>query len=297
MTTCDSPQASASLLQRELPSLVVDFLLFTNDKVKLPGKNIEDYITIKDPELREKYHGREKIPIQVFHDACLDGKIQVNGDRLNILETRHDWAKMVFTPELFKYVLTQMLPEVIMHSKSQDEEQVRDHYDRGDDFYEWFLGPRMIYTSGIVLDLTIEDSLNLKPEDRLLDVGYGWGTLCTFAHKNYGCDVTGITLGKNQTRFGNNRIASNGGDPARAHDYRDIPGRSGACTKIVAASLRVTKSNKGPFVQFRDSQGSASVFQLTLHKNLNAYPRILGVPTHTSIHVHPDREILYVSSL
>ena len=37
---------------------------------------------------------------------------------------------MVFTPELFKYVLTQMLPEVIMHSKSQDEEQVRDHYDR-----------------------------------------------------------------------------------------------------------------------------------------------------------------------
>ena len=46
------------------------------------------------------------------------------------MEARHDWAKMVFTPELFKYVLTQMLPEVIMHSKSQDEEQVRDHYDR-----------------------------------------------------------------------------------------------------------------------------------------------------------------------
>jgi len=37
---------------------------------------------------------------------------------------------MVFTPELFKYVLTQMLPEVIVHSESQDEEQVRGHYDR-----------------------------------------------------------------------------------------------------------------------------------------------------------------------
>lgn len=46
------------------------------------------------------------------------------------MESRHDWAKMTFTPELFKYVLTQMLPEVIMHSKGQDEEQVRDHYDR-----------------------------------------------------------------------------------------------------------------------------------------------------------------------
>lgn len=51
-------------------------------------------------------------------------------DVLEILEARHDWSAMVFTPELFKYVLMEMLPEVIVHSKSQDEEQVRDHYDR-----------------------------------------------------------------------------------------------------------------------------------------------------------------------
>lgn len=38
--------------------------------------------------------------------------------------------------------------------------------------------------------------------------------------------------------------------------------------------------------------GGCSVFQLTLHKNLNAYPRILGVPNHMSIHVKPNREIL-----
>jgi hypothetical protein len=37
---------------------------------------------------------------------------------------------MVFTPELFKYFLTQMIPEIIVHSESQDEEQVRGHYDR-----------------------------------------------------------------------------------------------------------------------------------------------------------------------
>ena len=95
--------------------------------------------------------------MQVFHDAFFDDKVEFNGashlpgsrtrrlclfppsshhppspatgDVLDILEARHDWAKMVFTPELFKYVLTQMLPEVILHSKSQDEEQVRDHYD------------------------------------------------------------------------------------------------------------------------------------------------------------------------
>jgi hypothetical protein len=46
------------------------------------------------------------------------------------MEQRHDWAKMTFTLELFKYVFTELIPEVIVHSKSQDEEQVRDHYDR-----------------------------------------------------------------------------------------------------------------------------------------------------------------------
>lgn len=51
--------------------------------------------------------------------------------------------------------------------------------------------------------------LNLQPDDHLLDIGCGWGTLAAFAHKNYGCKVTGVTLGKNQTAFGNQRILDN----------------------------------------------------------------------------------------
>jgi len=50
-----------------------------NAKVLMPGKDLEEYITIKDPELREKYHGKEKIPMQVFHDAYFEGKIDFNG--------------------------------------------------------------------------------------------------------------------------------------------------------------------------------------------------------------------------
>lgn len=50
-----------------------------NEKVALPGKDIEEYINIKDPELRARYHGKEKIPMQTFHDAYFDGKIDFNG--------------------------------------------------------------------------------------------------------------------------------------------------------------------------------------------------------------------------
>lgn len=52
------------------------------------------------------------------------------GDVLDIMELRHDWAKFNMTPELFKDVLTRFIPDVIFHSQRQDEEQVREHYDR-----------------------------------------------------------------------------------------------------------------------------------------------------------------------
>lgn len=50
-----------------------------NTKVVLPGKDIEEYITITDPELKRLYKGKEKIPMQVFHDAYFEGKIEFNG--------------------------------------------------------------------------------------------------------------------------------------------------------------------------------------------------------------------------
>lgn len=69
------------------------------------------------------------------------------------MEQRHDWAKMTFTWELFKYVFMVFIPEVVIHSQHQDEDQVRTTYDRaflfyfilliltslagGNDFYGW----------------------------------------------------------------------------------------------------------------------------------------------------------------
>lgn len=114
----------------------------------------------------------------------------------------------------------------------------------------------MIYTSGVISDITREETLeelqdnklaivceklDLQPSDRLLDIGCGWGTLAAFAAKNYDCDVTGITLGKNQTKFGNERIKNNGvtADKARilCMDYRDIPGGPGHYSKIVSLEM------------------------------------------------------------
>jgi cyclopropane fatty-acyl-phospholipid synthase-like methyltransferase len=146
--------------------------------------------------------------------------------------------------------------DIDLADNPQDEEQVRDHYDRGDDFYGWFLGPRMIYTSGIISDITKEETLeelqdnklkvvcskiDLKPGERMLDLGCGWGTLARFASKNFGAQVTGITLGRNQTAWGNNGLRRDGIPESQSKilcmDYRDTPIPTGKYNKITCLEM------------------------------------------------------------
>jgi len=226
----------------------------TRDNIKMPGRPQSDYLLIKDPELREKYTNK-KIPMQIAYDAYFDQKLDIKGDVLDALEHRHDWATFQFTPEIWKFLFMNFFPEVIMHTRQQDEDQIRSNYDRGTDFYSWFLGPRMIYTSGVVTDASKEETLeelqdnklalvchklDLQPSDRLLDIGCGWGTLVAYAAKNFGCDVTGLTLAQTGAKFGNERIAESGVKESQARilclDYRDMP-KEKKFTKIVSLEM------------------------------------------------------------
>ncbi|KAJ2298213.1 hypothetical protein IWW55_004544, partial [Coemansia sp. RSA 2706] len=189
----------------------------------LPNQPIEAYMTILDKELKAKYHGSRKIPMEEFFERYFDGDIDLTGDALEMFEKRYDWAIFPITLNVARFFLLQWIPELLWHSKKQDETQVRDHYDRGDDFYAAFLGDRMVYTSGLIGDATRRETLEelqdnklrdvcervqMRAGDRHLDLGCGWGTLAAFAAKNYGTHSVGVTLGRNQTAFGNARAAA-----------------------------------------------------------------------------------------
>ncbi|KAH7131904.1 cyclopropane-fatty-acyl-phospholipid synthase, partial [Dendryphion nanum] len=233
-----------------------DYAPRKNEKAKFRGRPVEHYLTFKSQEDRDAYHGKSTIPMQTFYEKYFDGEVDVKGDMLEALEYRHDWCNFRFTIGNIKYFLFNFIPELIMHTRSQDEEQVRDHYDRGDDFYAWFLGRPMIYTSGIISDPNKEETLeelqdnkmsivcekiSLQKGERMLDIGCGWGTLARFASVNYGAQVTGITLGRNQTAWGNNGLRKAGIEEGQSKilcmDYRDIPVPEGKYNKITCLEM------------------------------------------------------------
>ncbi|KAF5579054.1 cyclopropane-fatty-acyl-phospholipid synthase [Fusarium pseudocircinatum] len=246
----------------DLPLLAAWWLVISsisprkNEKVRLPNRGVEHYLEFKKEADRLKYRGSNKIPMETFHEMYFDGDVDFKGDCLEVMEYRHDWASFRFTIGLIKFFLFGMIPEVIMHTRSQDEEQVRDHYDRGDDFYGWFLGPRMIYTSGIISDINREETLEelqdnkltvvcekigLNKGDSMLDIGCGWGTLARFASEQYGAHVTGVTLGRNQTAWGNSSMRKAGIPEEQSKilcmDYRDIPVPEGGYKKITSLEM------------------------------------------------------------
>jgi sphingolipid C9-methyltransferase len=119
----------------------------------LAGKPIEHYLKFNSNRF-DQYMGMKKIPMETFFESYFDGDIDIKGDMLAILEARYDWAAFTFTLNQFKFFLSQWVPETLWHSRKQDQDQVRDHYDRGDDFYNWFCNIN-INTSGTYDDLYI----------------------------------------------------------------------------------------------------------------------------------------------
>jgi cyclopropane-fatty-acyl-phospholipid synthase len=127
----------------------------------------------------------------------------------------------------------------LRHTPAADARQVQFHYDVSDDFYALWLDPRRVYScaywpAGVhdlaaaqeaKLDLVCR-KLMLRPGERFLDVGAGWGALLLWAAEHYGVQATGITLSKHQCAHVN-RLIDERGLAGRVRilllDYRALP--------------------------------------------------------------------------
>jgi len=136
------------------------------------------------------------------------------------------------------------------NTREGSQKNIAAHYDLGNDLFERFLDPTMMYSAAQFLgpNDTLEQAqlnklericqkLALKPEDHLLEIGTGWGSMAIYAAQHYGCKVTTTTLSKEQFAYTEQRIAALGLQnqvTLLLKDYRDL---SGQFDKLVSIEM------------------------------------------------------------
>jgi cyclopropane-fatty-acyl-phospholipid synthase len=115
------------------------------------------------------------------------------------------------------------------------------HYDLGNDFYALWLDPSMTYSSAVFerpgesLEAAQDNKYRrmaelaaIGPDDRVLEIGCGWGGFCSWAARESGCRVTAVTISRAQYDYAARRLQAEGLSERvdlRLQDYRDIEGR------------------------------------------------------------------------
>lgn len=141
----------------------------------------------------------------------------------------------------------------LQHSRRRDRTAISYHYDKPPEFFLPWLGPTMVYSCAYFRDpkQSVDEAqtnklelvcrkLELKPQDSLLDIGCGWGSLILHAAMQYGTHAHGITLSREQARFADNRIAQS---KVKEHcsvslkDYRELPFEPKRYEKIASVGM------------------------------------------------------------
>jgi len=137
----------------------------------------------------------------------------------------------------------------LLHSTERDRQAISHHYNRSNDFFALWLDSRMVYTCAYFAtpDDDLESAqerkldyicrkLRLRPGDRLLDIGCGWGGLVIYAAQHYGVHAEGISISSEQVELARERIRQAGLEAScqvNLRDYREL-GKREQYDKVVS---------------------------------------------------------------
>ena len=232
---------------------LISFLnkLFKEDGFILIDANLKKYI-IGNPKnkvpitlklLDKKLHHKLLIyPDLYFGEAYTDGTLEIeNGSLTDFLEMA---MKNIGRNEIniFGKILKKIrgtyryLTNFNIAKKSKDN--IAHHYDILDDLYDLFLDPKRQYSCAYFKseNESLETAqnnkiehlikkLNLKPNQKVLDIGSGWGSLAIDIAKKTKCEITGITLSENQYKYSLNKVKENNLENQvqfKLADYRNL---------------------------------------------------------------------------
>ena len=147
------------------------------------------------------------------------------------------------------------------HTVRRDAQAISHHYNVGNEFYEIVLGPSMTYSCARFADpsATLEEAqaakhelicrklgLHERADQRLLDVGCGWGSMVIHAAKEHGARAVGVTISEEQFHRARQRVEDAGlaeRVEIRLQDYRDLGGERFDAISSIGMSEHVGLAN------------------------------------------------------
>jgi cyclopropane-fatty-acyl-phospholipid synthase len=201
-----------------------------------------------------------------FGEGYMHGDIEVEGDLKQVVSIGLMSRKLQERTKksLFNTLTLNLLQR---NSKRAAKKNIAHHYDLGNEFYRLWLDLKMIYSCAYFKSEkdSLEQAqmqkinlccrkLQLQPNERLLDIGCGWGSLLIHAAKNFGIRGVGITLSREQLEYGRQQIVKEGvKDSVRLEylDYRDLSTMHQSFDKIVSVGMfeHVGKANMRHFLE------------------------------------------------
>ncbi|MDD4588118.1 MAG: cyclopropane-fatty-acyl-phospholipid synthase [Heliobacteriaceae bacterium] len=206
-------------------------------------------------------------PMLALGEAYMDGHLDLVGNHRDIIRALHlnkEFLGHKRNNGVAGMLLKGLSKAATLHKQEQD---IRYHYDLGNNFYALWLDPTLSYSCAYFQ--SAKDSLHqaqlqkidhvlkklqLKPGETLLDIGSGWGWLLVKAAQQYGVKATGITLSKEQVAESRRRIAEYGlaGQiNVELLDYRVLAEQGHTFDKIVSIGMfeHVGQDNYPTFMQ------------------------------------------------
>jgi len=131
----------------------------------------------------------------------------------------NDQAEETFKITIFRYLYNKYLHFKNKNTKIQAKKNISHHYDLGNQFYKYWLDKSMTYSSAIFngkndnLELAqnnkyqkLADLSSIKKGDNILEIGCGWGGFSEFLAENYDCQITALTISREQFKFTTERM-------------------------------------------------------------------------------------------
>src|ERR1700755_2889536 len=295
-----SPENAKTALA-ELPRMVQLALGFAS---RLKRGTLD--VTLLDGRVM-RFGGAEAGPAaqMVLHSYGFASKLINNGD-IGIAEAylRGEWHPPHLTQFLYLFCVNHELIQSMLgnkplvrfvqavrhwfnrNTKRQARRNIYAHYDIGNAFYSAWLDPSMTYSSALfdehTPDLTsaqnnkyrrLAEAIDLRPGQKLLEIGCGWGGFAEFAAR-HGARVVGLTISKEQRDFAQRRIHEAGlaeNVEIRLQDYRDERGRYDRIASIEMIEAVGEEFWPNYFSQLRDRLlpgGLAGIQAITIQDEL-----------------------------